>query len=141
MLEGAPEYIKQILAGTRLTLWAEMLKHYDYPDTHLMEDVARGFGLTGWLRKSGVLKRPACGKDTMLALARGLNKAALKSMERRQDDDLEQGTWSETMSELERGWIFEDTSGCLDGKVLAKRFGLRQGDKFIELSMIAALRG
>ena len=32
------------------------------------------------------------------------------------------------MSELARGWIFEDISGCLDGKVLAKRFGLRQGE-------------
>ena len=46
--------------------------------------MARGFGLTGWLRKSGVfeprVKRPAFGKDTMLTLACGLNKAALKSM-------------------------------------------------------------
>ena len=33
------------------------------------------------------------------------------------------------MSELERGWIFEDTSGSLVGKVIAKRFGLRQGEK------------
>ena len=65
----------------------------------------------------------------VLALARGLNKAALKSMERRQDGDLEEGTWNETMSELDRGWIFEDTSGSLDGKVLAKRSGLRQGEK------------
>ena len=36
--------------------------------------------------------------------------------------------WNETMSELDREWIFEDTSGSLDGKVLAKRFGLRQGE-------------
>ena len=39
------------------------------------------------------------------------------------------GTWEETMSELERGWIFKDTSGSLVGKVVAKRFGLRQGEK------------
>ena len=87
----------------------------------------------GWLRKSGVfeptVKRPAFSGDTMLVLARGLNKAALKSMERRQDGDLEEGTWNETMSELDREWIFEDTSGSLDGKVLANPFGLRQGEK------------
>ena len=87
----------------------------------------------GMVRKSGVfeprVKRPAFSRDTMVVLARGLNKAALKSMERRQDGDLEEGTWNETMSELDRGWIFEDTSGSLDGKVLAKRFGLRQGEK------------
>ena len=56
MLEGAPEYIQKILSGKRLTLWAEMLKHYNYPDVNLVEDVARGFGLTGWLRKSGVFE-------------------------------------------------------------------------------------
>ena len=133
MLEGAPDYIRSILAGKRLTLWAEILKQYDYPDVHLVEDVARGFGLTGWLRKSGVfeprVKRPAFSRDTMLVLACGLNKSALKSMEKRQDVDLETGTWEETMSELDRGWIFEDTSGSLVGKVVAKRFGLRQGEK------------
>ena len=129
MLKDAPDHIRNILTGKRLTLWAEMLKHYNYPDIHLVEDVARGFGLTGWLRKSGVfeprVKRPAFGKDTMLTLACGLNKAALKSMEKRQDEGLERGTWEETMSELERGWIFEDTSGSLVGKVIAKRFGLQ----------------
>ena len=55
--------------------------------------------------------------------------AALKSMEKRQDEELERGTWEETMSELEHGWIFEDTSGSLVGEVIAKRFGLRQGEK------------
>ena len=54
----------------------------------------------------------------MLVLVRGLNKAALKSMERRQDGDLEEGIWNETMSELDHEWIFEDTSGILDGKQL-----------------------
>ena len=72
-----------------------MLKHYNYPDVNVVEDVARGFGLTGWLRKSGVfeprVERPAFSRDTMLVLARGLSKAALKSMERRQDGDLEEG--------------------------------------------------
>ena len=133
MLKDAPDHIRNILIGKRLTLWAEMLKHYNYPDVHLVEDVARGFGLTGWLRKSGVfeprVKGPAFGKDTMLTLACGLNKAALKSMEKRQDEELERGTWEDTMSELERGWIFEDTSGSLVVKVIAKRFGLRQGEK------------
>ena len=33
------------------------------------------------------------------------------------------------MSELDREWIFEDTSGSIDGNVLAKGFGLRQGEK------------
>ncbi len=40
-----------------------------------------------------------------------------------------EGAWNGTVSELDREWIFEDTSGSLDGKVLAKRFGLRQGEK------------
>ena len=57
------------------------------------------------------LESRAFSRHTMLVLASGLNKAALKSMERRQDGDWEEGTWNETMSELDREWTFEDTSG------------------------------
>ena len=73
------------MAGKRLTLWAEMWAQYDSPDIHLVEDVAQGFGLMGWLRKSGIfepsVKTPAFSRGTMLVLARGLNKAGLWHLE------------------------------------------------------------
>lgn len=65
----------------------------------------------------------------MLRLAKGLNRATLQSLDKRQDEDLEQGTWLETMGELEKGWIWEDCCRSSTDVVLAKRFGLQQRDK------------
>ena len=114
-------------------MWHEILCDLGYTDEHLIQDIAHGFELTGWLRKSGSfalgVKRPAFSRETLVKLANGLNRATLKSLDRRQDNDLEEGTWAETISEIEKGWIWEDVSGDTDGKVLAKRFGLQQGSK------------
>ena len=132
-IRDAPEHARTILKGKRLQLWDEILKDLGYVDTHLIADIARGFDLTGWLRKSGVfatgVRRPGFSRDTLLKLAKGLNQATLKSMERRQDEVLEGGTWTETTVELEKGWIWDATGESMDGKVIAKRFGLQQGAK------------
>ena len=50
-------------------------------------------------------------------------------MERRQEQHLEEGTWTETVDELSKGWIWDATGESLDGKVIARRFGLQQGAK------------
>ena len=94
-LRKAPEHARTILKGKRLQLWDEILRDLGYVDTHLISDIACGFDLTGWLRKSGVfaigVRRPGFSRDTLLKLAKGLNQATLKSMERRQDAALEDG--------------------------------------------------
>ena len=109
------------------------MKDLGYVDSNLITDIANGFDLTGWLRKSGVfavgVRRPAFSRDTLLKLAKGLNQATLKAMERRQDQHLEEGTWAETVDELPKGWIWDATGESLDGKVIARRFGLLQGAK------------
>ena len=132
-LQLSPPHAKQILRGKRLQLWHEILCDLGYTDEHLIEDIAHGFELTGWLRKSGSfasgVKRPAFNRETLVKLSNGLNRATLKSLERRQESNLEEGTWSETVSEIEKGWIWEDFSGSTNGKVIAKRFGIQQGSK------------
>ena len=104
-----------------------------YVDGNLITDIANGFDLTGWLRKSGVfavgVRRPSFSRETLLKLAKDLNQATLKAMERRQDQHLEEGTWAETVDELSKGWIWDATGESLDGKVIARRFGLQQGAK------------
>ena len=132
-LQLSPPHAKQILKGKRLQLWHEILCDLGYTDEHLIGDIAHGFGLTGWLRKSGSfavgVKRPAFSRETLIKLSNGLNRATLKSLDRRQDRNLEEGTWSETVSEVEKGWIWEDISGNTNGRVIAKRFGIQQGSK------------
>ena len=72
-----PNHARTILKGKRLQLWDEILRDLGYVD------IARGFDLTGWLRKSGVfaigVRRPGFSRDTLLKLAKGLNQATLKS--------------------------------------------------------------
>ena len=133
LLHKAPEHVSKIMQGKRMVLWAEILQSLGYPDTELIKEMAEGFRLTGWLTKSGMFppgaKRPSFGKEAMLKLAKGLNRATLQSLGKRQDDDLERSTWNETMGELEKGWIWEDCGGGDSDVVLAKRFGLQQRDK------------
>ena len=132
-IKQAPEHAQRILHGKRLQLWDEILKDLGYMDSHLVSDVANGFELTGWMRKTGIfpagVKRPSFSVETLAKLSKGLNRAILKSMDRRQEDELEQGTWSETAEELEKGWVWDASSEGLDGKILARRFGLQQGSK------------
>ena len=129
----APEHAQRILCGKRLQLWDEILKDLGYVDSNLITDIAYGFDLTGWLRKSGVfavgVRRPAFSRDTLLKLAKGLNQATLRAMDRRQDQHLEEGTWAETVDGLSKGWIWDASGESLDGKVIARRFGLQQGAK------------
>lgn len=116
-----------------MVLWGEILQSLGYPDTSLIEEMSQGFRLTGWLTKSNMFprsaKRPALGKETMLKLAKGLNRATLQSLSRRQDSDLEISAWNETMVEVDNGWIWEDCHSGSGDVVLAKRLGLQQGDK------------
>ena len=65
----------------------------------------------------------------MLKLAKGLNRATLQSFSRRQDPELERGTWNETMAEVDHGWIWEDVRRSYSDIVIAKRFGLQQREK------------
>ena len=132
-LERAPAHAKLILQGKRLQLWDEILKDLQYADGSLISDITNGFELTGWMRKTGIfasgVRRPAFGLDTLRKLSKGLNHAILKSMDRRQEDDLEAGTWSETAEELSKGWVWDASDESLEDKVLARRFGLQQGAK------------
>ena len=47
----------------------------------------------------------------------------------RQDETLERDTWDETVKELDKGWIWLDPCQDWDGKCVARRFGIYQGEK------------
>ena len=91
-IRQAPEHAQRILHGKRLQLWGEILQDLGYVDNNLITDIANGFDLTGWLRKSGVfavgVRAPSFGRDTWLKLGKGLNQATLKAMERHHEQHL-----------------------------------------------------
>ena len=126
-------HLQHVLQGKRLLLFKEMLQELQYPDTELVDTICSGFPLTGWLPKSNVfptcLKRPAQNLESACKLAKGVNKSILKQTAEQTDAELADEVWRQSLEEAEKGWVWFDESENLEGKILAKRFGLRQADK------------
>lgn len=55
-------------------------------------------------------RRPSFNVDTLKRLAMGLNKATLKSLQQRQEEDLEKAAWEETRKEISQGWLLKGSS-------------------------------
>ena len=132
--ESMPEHLRVLLGNERLLLMREMLEECEYPDKDLVKDITWGFNLTGWSSSSGVfprqVKRPQYDVATLKTLAEGLSKAICLQLQAVGDNDVvNQTTWSRTLEELERGYIWQDDSPDASSRVLAKRFGLVQKDK------------
>ena len=131
--ETLPKHCRDVLASKRLLLFKEILQSIDYPDTELISRMGQGFELSGWMHKSGVFlpgnRRPAFDKDTLKRLAKGLNRATLAALGNRQESELEQGAWEETVNEINNGWLWKDKHPDFSNHVVAHRFGLEQGSK------------
>ena len=126
-------YASQALKGKRLLVLEEILQSLDYPDKNLVQDISNGFPLSGWLPRSHVFpsstRRPSFDVETLRRLALGLNRATLKSLKQRQEEELEKGAWEETQKEISQGWLWEAPNTDINACTLAKRFGIRQGAK------------
>jgi hypothetical protein len=131
--KAMPDHVRQVLGQKRLVLFGKMLRALHYPDEKLVEDISAGFRLSGYMTKSHVFrarsKRPTMSLETLRKLGKTFNANNVESFNRRQESELEEATWKETESELEKGWIFLDTDASTEGKFLGRRFGIRQGEK------------
>ena len=129
-----PQHVLELVGNKRLVLWKEILSDYGYPDVNLIDDIAAGFKLSGWMPRSHVFKtrtkRPSMALSTLKGLAKALNTATFRNMDVRQDSDLEAATWDETDGEVKKGWIWFD-EGEHDGsqKFVGRRFGIKQSNK------------
>ena len=75
----------------------EILGDLRYPDTQLVEDIAKGFPLTGWLDKSNVFpvktQRPQYDVETLKMLGRGLKQNIKRQVDELDDlDEVNQQT-------------------------------------------------
>ena len=131
--ENMEPHLRLVLQGKRLLLFKEMLAAYDYPDKSLVDDIAKGFPLSGWLPKSHVfpvgLKRPAQSVEAALKVAKGINRGICKQVATNTDHDLSSEVWGQTLEELRNRWTWMDEECDPSKHLIAKRFGLRQGEK------------
>ena len=129
----APEHLRSLLKGKRLLLLKEILNDLQYPDTSLVDDILNGFPITGWLPKSNVfphrVRHPVYDLETLKLLAKGLNHSVKAQVSAMGINDVTRSAWEATKEEIEKGWLWVDTDRSMDGKVVAKRFGLVQKNK------------
>eukprot|EP00435_Cladocopium_sp_Y103_P033307 s2858_g8.t1 len=127
------KHVGLVLSGKRLLLLKEILESLDYPDKYLFTDIIAGFRLSGWRRDFQVFmslpRPPKMSMDALLKSSQGLQHAVLRRVAEPEDAELHRAVWEETMQELEKNWIWEDSSGDISEKIIAHRFGLRQGEK------------
>ena len=126
-------HLRQVLCGKHLLVFQEMLNELGYPDDTLVQDICKGFKLSGWLAKSKVFppafKRPEHDLDTAMKAAKGVNHAICKQVAEPGDFALNEEVWRQTEDEVAKGWTWFDNSCDVRSKLLAKRFGLQQGEK------------
>ena len=128
-----PPHLQHILKGKRLLLLKEVLEDLQYPDQSLVDEIASGFTLHGWMTESNVFpketKRPEYNVDLVRSMAKGLNNVILKQVQATDNDELAKTTWQSTLEEIEKQWVWRDVTSDYDSVILAKRFGLQQKNK------------
>ena len=131
--EKLEPHLRHVLQGKRLLVFKEMLEFFNYPDKTLVDDIIKGFPLSGWLPKSNVfpvgLKRPAQSTEAALKVAKGINGGICKQVDASGDPELAEEVWKQTQEELSNRWTWLDEECETSKHLLAKRFGLRQGEK------------
>ena len=126
-----PPHLKSLLSGKRLLLWKEILHELNYSDCSVVDDICKGFPLTGWAKKTDVfescVRKPEHSLEQLKKKSKGLNAAVLGSLAKGDWTEVDGKVWSDTQDELDKGWL------ALPADVpfffVAKRFGLVQKEK------------
>ena len=125
------EHLKPLLLGKRLLLWREILEDLRYPDVQVVDQMIKGFPLTGWAAKPHIfekqVRRPELCLEQLERMSAGLNAAVVGSLNKDQWTDVDDKVWEETQTESNREWISPTES--TQPKFLAKRFGFVQKNK------------
>ena len=123
----------QDLGDKATVLLNELLNKFDFPDTRLVKHTTQGFRLSGWLCKTGVFvpdpRPPSSTMEAQLKTAKVRNQATIAKLANQASDEVTQQAWGETQEAVARGWLFEDCDPALDSVLIARRFGLKQGQK------------
>eukprot|EP00435_Cladocopium_sp_Y103_P059935 s673_g21.t1 len=128
-----PDHLKPILAKKKLLLWREILIDLEYPDYKVIDEAMAGFPLTGWSQKSGVfetlVRPPENSVKQLEGMAKGLNMAVVSSLQNAEWQQIDEVAWTETLGEVERGWLGVEDCPDFSAQFFAKRFPIVQTGK------------
>ena len=127
--------IAEILKGKKLWLLDSLIRASGHEDLNLVEDIKKGFDLTGSLPRSGVFShkfRPASMTCKDLRKVSDLGREALLgTVQSSGDSEIDRGLFEATVKEVEKGFI-EGPVGRESlpaGSTLTKRFPVKQKNK------------
>ena len=131
--ESLPGHLKKVLKGKRILLWKEVLVQLGYPDAKVMDEVVKGFPMTGWAEQSGVfmpdVRPPEMNVEQLKGMALGLNHAVVGAIKNSEPSELDAPAWDETQLEVQQGWLQPCEVDDLSVVHIAKRFPIQQGGK------------
>ena len=127
--------ISEVLRDKKLCLLKQLLDEAGHGDIGLVEDITRGFDLTGALPRSGVFNqkfRPASMTCEDLREVSNLSRSVLlESVQSSGDEEIDLSLFAATLKEVEKGFIQGpiDKEDLPAGSTLTKRFPVKQKNK------------
>ena len=127
--------VEQAVRGKRITLFEEMLEHYQYPDLGVVQELKYGASLTGEVKETDMLPfkyTPALLTCEALEVHSSLRRSQILANPTGSGDaDIDAEVWRQTLSERDVGWLrgpipLEEIP---DTAPISKRFGLKQKHK------------
>ena len=107
-------HLQYLLRGKRLWLLEEVLKDLGYPDHSLVDEIASGLTLHGWISESNVFpketKEPEYTVDMVRSAAKGVNQMVFGQVNGTSDDKLVRTTWESALEEIEKQWVWCDVT-------------------------------
>ena len=136
--KSLPSSLERILQPKRLLLLKDMLKHYEYPDPGVVDEIISGTTLTGVSPHVECFEqsfKPAkITEDELSTSATGSRHAMFRSTRSSGDPFIDSEVHAKTLAELESGWLEGPVpfDSLPSNAVVNRRFGIKQssGDSF-----------
>ena len=127
--------VAEVNRHKKLTLLDEIAQNIQHPDQSIVEEIAYGFELVGWMPKTGLFEASvnpmAMLPETLDLISKDMTNRALERVMTSKDTDLDNELYEITKDEVTKRWLspeigFEDLP---EGSVVNPRFAIRQGQK------------
>ena len=113
----------------------ELSQSVHHPDLSIVEEVAYGFDLVGWMPKTGLFEPKvnpmAMLPETLDLMSGDVSKRALDRVMTSSESNLEDELYEVTKDEVRKGWLSEEISirELPEDAIVNPRFAIKQGQK------------
>ena len=119
----------------KLLLLDELSQSVHHPDLSIIEEVAYGFDLVGWMPKTGLFEAKvnpmAMLPETLDIMSGDVSKRALDRVMTSSESNLEDELYEVTKDEVKKGWLSEEIPirELPEDAIVNPRFAIKQGQK------------